>query len=155
MTQHWRAVCCWTGTASTPGTTRTKKCSRIPGTRFIGWTCCPAPGRCGSRSTVPCIAESTRPQLVFETMLPTRFYLPREDVTVGLHPSELVTYCAYKGRAAYLSPDVDSPVATDLAWTYENPLHDADEVRGMIAFFTERIDLFVDGRAIDRPVTGW
>src|SRR3954471_504649 len=49
------------------------------------------------------IAESSRPQVVFETSLPVRYYLPREDVRVALTPTDRITRCAYKGEAAVLS----------------------------------------------------
>ena len=101
------------------------------------------------------IAESTRTRFLFETLLPVRYYFPREDVVADLSPSDTVTSCAYKGRASYWSPDVDSPSAPDLGWSYENPLHDALEVASHVAFFTERVDLFVDGEPVDRPITPW
>jgi uncharacterized protein (DUF427 family) len=41
------------------------------------------------------LADSTRPTLVFETMLPTRYYLPADDVTTQLVPSRTRTWCAY------------------------------------------------------------
>src|SRR5664280_3834860 len=50
------------------------------------------------------LAESGRPLLLFETMLPTRFYLRRENVRVELIPSATRTTCAYKGHASHLSP---------------------------------------------------
>src|ERR671938_476337 len=34
------------------------------------------------------LAESSRPHLVFETGLPVRFYLPREDIRVAIEPTE-------------------------------------------------------------------
>src|SRR5919198_3877148 len=34
------------------------------------------------------VAETTRARLLFETQLPTRFYVPRDDVRPELHPSE-------------------------------------------------------------------
>ncbi len=71
--------------------------------------------------------------LLFETLLPVRFYLPPDDVVVDLQPSETVTYCAYKGRASYFSVP-DGPA--DVAWTYHQPLHDAEPVRDRIAFST-------------------
>ena len=52
------------------------------------------------------LAESSRPRLLFETLLPVRFYLPREDVHVELLPSATRTTCAYKGFASYFSPVV-------------------------------------------------
>ena len=102
------------------------------------------------------LAESSRTKLLFETSLPPRFYFPAEDVTrVALEPSDRVTACAYKGEASYWSVRVGDRVEPDLAWTYRHPLHDAEPVQDMIAFFNERIDLDVDGERWERPVTGW
>ena len=98
------------------------------------------------------LAESSRPMLLFETLLPVRYYLPREDVVVRLDHSDTVTYCAYKGRATYYSVP-DGP--RDVAWTYHEPLHDAEQVRDHICFFDERLDVIVDGERRDRPVTPW
>jgi uncharacterized protein (DUF427 family) len=98
------------------------------------------------------LAESSSPTMLFETLLPVRFYLPRDDVVVPLEPSDTVTYCAYKGRASYLSVP-DGP--RDVAWTYPEPLHDAELVRDMVCFFDEHLDVTVDGERRDRPVTPW
>ena len=98
------------------------------------------------------LAESSRPMLLFETLLPVRFYLPREDVAVELEPSDTASYCAYKGRASYFSVP-DGP--RDVAWTYHEPLHDAKPVRDRICFFDERLDVIVDGEQRERPVTPW
>jgi uncharacterized protein (DUF427 family) len=94
------------------------------------------------------LAESTRPTLLFETSLPTRFYIPREDVVAELGPSARQTLCAYKGQASYYSID-----GLDLAWTYERPLIEASAIAGLIAFFDELVDVTVDGERRDRPVT--
>lgn len=98
------------------------------------------------------LAESSRPMLLFETRLPVRFYLPYEDVAVRLQHSDTVTYCAYKGRASYFSVP-DGP--RDVAWTYHDPLHDAELVRDRICFFDERVDVIVDGILRERPLTPW
>lgn len=98
------------------------------------------------------LAESSRPMLLFETLLPVRYYLPREDVAVRLEHSDTVTYCAYKGRASYYSVP-DGP--RDVAWTYHEPLHDAEPVRDRICFFDERLDVTVDGQRRERPTTPW
>ena len=98
------------------------------------------------------LAESSRPMLLFETLLPVRFYLPREDVAIHLEPSNTVSYCAYKGRASYFSVP-NGP--RDVAWTYHEPLHDAEQVRDRICFFDERVDVIVDGEQRSRPVTPW
>jgi uncharacterized protein (DUF427 family) len=98
------------------------------------------------------LAESSRPVLLFETLLPVRFYLPADDVVLQFEPSDTVTYCAYKGRASYFSLH-DGP--SDIAWTYLEPLHDAEPVRGYMAFFNERVDVTVDGTRWERPITPW
>jgi len=98
------------------------------------------------------LAESTRPCLLFEPPLPVRCYLPREDVRTDLlAPSDTRTACAYKGQASYLSTATED----DLAWYYPEPLREAAEVAGRIAFFNERADVVIDGERRERPVTPW
>ena len=46
-------------------------------------------------------------------------------------------------------------VVPDLGWTYQQPLHDATQVRGLIAFFNERLDVIVDGERLEQPITPW
>jgi len=101
------------------------------------------------------LAVSSRPVLLFETMLPMRYYLPRADVTADLVPSSTRTWCAYKGQASYFSASVGGRLVPDIAWTYEDPQHDAAGVRDLIAFFDERIDVVLDGQRRARPVTPW
>jgi len=101
------------------------------------------------------LADSSRPVLLFETMLPTRYYLPREDVTAELIPSGTKTWCAYKGQASYYSVQADDRLVPDVAWYYTDPRHDAVQVRDLIAFFDERIDVILDGERRPRPVTPW
>ena len=102
------------------------------------------------------LADSRRPTLLFETPLPVRYYLPPEDVNMDLlERSDMRTVCAYKGSASYWSMNAGKGSVPNLAWSYEDPLHDAVPVRGMISFFSERTDLTIDGEAVARPVTPW
>ena len=101
------------------------------------------------------LADSSRPVLLFETMLPTRYYLPRVDVTAELIPSDTKTWCAYKGQASYFSVSASGRLIPDIAWSYTDPRHDATQVRDLIAFFDERIDVTLDGERRPRPVTPW
>ncbi|VVJ18278.1 Uncharacterised protein [Amycolatopsis camponoti] len=98
------------------------------------------------------VADSAAPRLLFETGITTRYYLPREDVRMDLlTPSDTRTTCAYKGHASYWSVGAHR----DLAWTYDEPLSDARDVAGYIAFLTERVDVVLDGERLPRPVTPW
>jgi uncharacterized protein (DUF427 family) len=101
------------------------------------------------------LAETTRPHLLFETSLPMRAYMPREDVRVELRPSAKQTYCAYKGRASYWSLDAAGAERKDLVWSYEDPLREAAEITGLVAFFNEKVDIVVDGKRSERPRTPW
>ncbi|MEV0409116.1 DUF427 domain-containing protein [Actinoallomurus sp. NPDC050550] len=97
------------------------------------------------------LAESERPTVLFETGLPVRYYLPREDVRLDLLKSSgTETWCAYKGRAGYWSYGGE-----DVAWTYEEPLHDAERVRDLVCFFNEKVDLEIDGEPQERPRSRW
>jgi uncharacterized protein (DUF427 family) len=97
------------------------------------------------------VAESTNARALFETGLPVRWYLPREDVSAELEPSNHRTICAYKGHATHFDVAGESAIA----WTYEDPLHDGLPVRGLVAFYNERVDLEVDGEPQERPRTQW
>jgi uncharacterized protein (DUF427 family) len=102
------------------------------------------------------LADSTRALALYESGLPPRFYLPREDVRMELlEPSERHTRCAYKGLASYWHVRLGDEVQDDLAWTYPDPEHDAPEIEGRIAFFDERVDVELDGVARERPATQW
>jgi uncharacterized protein (DUF427 family) len=91
------------------------------------------------------VAETTRARLAFETQLPTRFYIPRDDVLPELQPSLRQTYCPYKGEASYWSLDAGGRCRDDVAWSYEHPLPDAAALAGLVAFWDERVSVFLDG----------
>jgi uncharacterized protein (DUF427 family) len=96
------------------------------------------------------IAESTRPVALYETGLPTRWYLPREDVRMELlTPSDLHTGCAYKGTASYLSADG----APDIAWFYPDPLPEALPVKDLISFW-RAAEVYVDGVRVPTGMPG-
>jgi uncharacterized protein (DUF427 family) len=97
------------------------------------------------------VAATTRARLLFETNLPLRFYVPREDVRVELVPSARRTYCPYKGQASYWSVDAGRRGRQDLGWSYEQPLPDVVAIAGHVAFWDERVDVFIDGERRQRP----
>jgi uncharacterized protein (DUF427 family) len=101
------------------------------------------------------LAESSSPVMVFETGLPTRYYLNRTEVDFShLVPSSTETACPYKGRTTgYWSVRVGDTVHADLAWCYDFPTRQLLPIAGLIAFYNEKVDLFVDGVALARPKT--
>jgi len=102
------------------------------------------------------VARSVRPLLLFETHLPTRYYLPFADVrTECLEASATVTECPYKGRARYWSVRAGGLVVPDAAWSYPDPIPENPKIRDLLCFFTERVDLILDGVPQPRTVSPW
>ncbi len=101
------------------------------------------------------LAESPCPVMVFETGLPTRYYLDRTAVDFEhLIATETVTSCPYKGTTSrYWSAAVGDRVHPDLAWAYDFPTRELLPIAGLIAFYNEKVDLTVGGRRLDRPAT--
>jgi uncharacterized protein (DUF427 family) len=101
------------------------------------------------------LAESASPVLVFETGLPTRYYLNRTEVDfTRLRPSATVTACPYKGRTTgYWSVEAGGVTHADLAWAYDFPTRGLLPIAGLVCFYNERTDIRVDGELLDRPRT--
>ena len=100
------------------------------------------------------VADSTSPRLLFETGLPTRYYLPKTDVRMDLlRHTDTSTGCPYKGTAEYWSIDVNGRTHPDIAWSYKAPFAESQKIAGLIAFYNEKVDLVVDGLHLDRPQT--
>jgi len=100
------------------------------------------------------IADTHRPTLLFETRLPTRYYIPKVDVRMDLLiPTDTVTGCAYKGFAEYWSVRAGGETIKDLAWSYKTPLPENVKIAGLVAFYNERTDIILDGERQTRPKT--
>ncbi|QCU78873.1 DUF427 domain-containing protein [Citricoccus sp. SGAir0253] len=102
------------------------------------------------------LAETDEARWLFEGTFPMpRYYLPRRALRVPLVPGTLRTTCAYKGRASHWTVEAPGLRLPDIAWSYEDPAHDAEPVRGLVSFYTERLDVFIDGEPVRRPRTPW
>src|ERR671932_1334367 len=81
------------------------------------------------------VAETDRPKLLFETGLPTRYYIPPEDVREELLvPSDTKTQCPYKGVASYWSVDASGERVGDLIWYYPETLPAVGKIAGYLRF---------------------
>jgi uncharacterized protein (DUF427 family) len=102
------------------------------------------------------LADTRRPRLLFETGLPTRYYIPKVDIRMDLlEPSDTVTACPYKGQARYWSAKAGETAVKDVAWSYPAPISECPKIEQLVAFFNERVDLYVDGELQPRPQTPW
>ena len=99
------------------------------------------------------VADTTHPYLLFETQLPTRYYVPQEDVQLQhLTPTDTQTICPYKGFASYYDVKVNGDSYADIVWTYPDPISEAPKLKGKLAFWPEkdkRIQILVDGETKD------
>lgn len=104
------------------------------------------------------VANTTKPRLLYETGLPVRTYIPKTDCRMDLlEPSNLTTQCPYKGTASYYSvrvPD-ERKLVENIVWWYPTPLIDCITIKGFVAFYDEKVDVWVDGEKQERPKTHW
>ncbi len=100
------------------------------------------------------LAESSRALALFESNLPVRWYLPREDVLAELEPSDTVTQCPYKGTASYWTV-AGAEGGEDLIWYYTDPRPEVGRIAGLLCFYNERVDLELDGALEPRPETAF
>jgi uncharacterized protein (DUF427 family) len=97
------------------------------------------------------VAESSRARLLFETGLPTRYYLPKTDVRMEfLEPTSTSSQCPYKGNAVYWSVKVGDQVFPDVVWSYPFPTPESEKIQNLLAFYNEKVELFVDGERWQR-----
>jgi len=103
------------------------------------------------------VAETTRPRLLFETGLPTRYYIPKLDVRLDLlTPTNTSTRCPYKGKASYWTVNVGGKEFTDIVWAYPAPIPECPKIENLLCFYDEKVDaVYVDGELQPRPVTPW
>ncbi len=91
------------------------------------------------------VADTTRAILLRETRLPPVYYLPLDDVRMDLFErSEYRTHCPFKGDASYWTLRVGDESVENALWAYEEPLPEASELRGYVAFYRNRMDAWYE-----------
>ena len=103
------------------------------------------------------VADTRRARFLFETRLPTRYYIPPEDVRMDLLvASDKATACPYKGKARYYTARIGDQLFPDIVWSYPEPIPECPKIKGYLCFFNEQVDaILVDGVEVPRPVTPW
>src|SRR3954451_8999995 len=88
------------------------------------------------------VAESSDAVALEETGAPTRWYLPPADVRSELlRDSDHHTHCPFKGDASYHHVGEHENVV----WYYPEPLPAVELIRDRLAFYNDRVAVFVDG----------
>lgn len=97
------------------------------------------------------LADSHQARILYETGLVPRYYLPLADVHMEyFRPSDSHTGCPYKGTADYWHLEVNGTTYQDLVWTYRTALPESERITGLVSFYNEKVDLTVDGVAVNR-----
>lgn len=98
------------------------------------------------------IADSTGAKVLREEGYPPVFYFPADDVRLDefMTATDHRTTCPFKGEARYWTFRLGDQVAENIAWSYPDPIPACDAIRGHIAFYWDRMDVWFSG---DQPMS--
>ncbi len=102
------------------------------------------------------VARSRRCVRVLETAHPPSFYIPWADVARHLlQPARGGSLCEWKGPARYWSlVDGDKRIA-NVAWSYPEPLAEAQALTDCVAFYPAALSCTVDGATVQPQPGGF
>jgi uncharacterized protein (DUF427 family) len=104
----------------------------------------PSSDRVVVRSGETTIADSQSTLVLREANHPPVRYIPLADIDRSLlTPSDLTTYCPYKGDASYYSIIAGEERGTDAVWFYDQPYPAVAEIKDHVAFYPDRVELTV------------
>ena len=143
------------GTPWTPGSRRTSRSSSTPAIRTPGSTRSVRPERSASNWTGWCWPSRARRSWSSRPACrPGTTSTAARSNFDHLIPTQTQTACPYKGTTSgYWSIRIGDTVHADLAWAYDFPTRQLLPIAGMIAFYNEKVDIFLDGELLERPTT--
>lgn len=101
------------------------------------------------------IAETNHGFRVLETSHPPTYYFPPGDVAREyLKRTRRISYCEFKGEAAYWTIVAGGRTAEDAAWSYPKPPRAYDAIRDYFAFYAEPMDACFVGAERVTPQPG-
>lgn len=114
-------------------------------------TISPGEGRWRVKFAGHVIADSGDAVVLKEAAYKPAIYFPREDVSMEYFSrTDRTTHCPYKGDAAYYTVLMDGDFAENGVWTYEEPFPAMEQIRGRLAFYPDRFEIYaVDDDAVD------
>ena len=81
------------------------------------------------------VADTSSARLMYETYLAPQLYVPTEDLRTDLlRPSPYRTFCPFKGTASHWHLSLQGGTVENGAWSYEDPLSEAEEIGSLVAF---------------------
>jgi len=102
------------------------------------------------------IADSSRPLKVTESKHHPVWYLPLADVDGALlEGTSHSTYCPFKGHASYWTINAAGQKLEDSVWGYEDPYVECEPLKDHVAFYTDRVQLEINGEKQAGQTPGW
>ena len=102
------------------------------------------------------LASSKRAVVVGETKHRPVWYIPLEDIDSALlQETDTDTYCPFKGHASYWSIKANGSLIEDAIWAYPAPYDECEALKGYASFYTNKVDLYIDGKAMNSDGPGW
>lgn len=81
------------------------------------------------------VARTTRARIMYETRLTPTIYFPVADVCATLSaPTDLQTFCPFKGTARYFDITIGDGTLPNAAWAYDVPLPESRCIAGHVGF---------------------
>src|SRR5260370_9194593 len=86
------------------------------------------------------IVDTQRPQLVLETGMPIRYYIPEQDVQMELlEPTETTTRCAYKGKPTYWVATLGERFFKNIMSSHREPVAACPPPSPVLPFFNDDV----------------
>jgi uncharacterized protein (DUF427 family) len=102
------------------------------------------------------VADTTNALAVTESRHRPVWYLPMQDLDQALLTrTDTSTYCPFKGHASYWSIATSEAAVEDAIWGYEAPFDECQPLLGYVAFYTDKVQLEVDGAPLEAVAPGW
>ena len=121
-----------------------------------------APDRVRARFADHVIADTAAGVILREADYDPVQYFPRADVETGfLSQTDKQYTCPYKGPCVFYSMMINGDLQENVAWSYMEPYPAAEAIRGRIAFYPDRVQVYTvseaetDDRHADPLVERW
>jgi len=93
------------------------------------------------------IADTLDALMLEEKGYPPVYYVPRKDVKMErLIRTSHTSHCPHKGDATYYSLS-NGQTARNAVWSYEQPREQAAAIRGLLAFYPDKVAFEIDAPA--------
>ncbi|MBT3558870.1 MAG: DUF427 domain-containing protein [Rhodospirillales bacterium] len=100
------------------------------------------------------IVDSHNALQLNETRHAPTYYFPKEDVNMdALTSTSHRTHCPFKGDASYWSVSAGGRMLENMAWAYETPYPQLPELEGRIAFYTNKMDTWLEDGVQTSPTS--